>query len=743
MYPYNPNQGSFYQPKQQYAYPQQPQYGQPQYPQAGSFYGQGQQQGQWGNAPQQPPFYPNGQPQQQAWAQQGQPANFNPNWQGVPGAFPQNAFGSFGNVQQVFSQPPVGFQNFAAAPQASYLHQSAPSYSHTPLQNYTVVPQYSALVYTQPQAQVATTAATAVPEAADSINKGPLELYDTFLNKRNKDLSFQALNDDIKKLKDNIKKACSGNGQMKNLYHSIIIESFHKKDIQPSRELCAFMIATGNSNQLSVNQFIEYIKNEQKTASSKGLKQLDNTISKFGQHVNNADSIIDLAKICNDEDERDSMIIDFIHRANNISGVQITQLITLIENPNQRDFIIENQLSPDNGTLTEDLKLKLIGLINSESLRESYIYSNIEAKPSENIKEYMELINNLESIEEQLAKLLCTVVVHNNSNDTNLTLKIQKTLESKDFSQNYQNKLLKQYNKKLEEAEHEEELKAFRYTTINLETISLEELHNNIKKIKDTDKKEKLLKTIINSDQFKKLEPQERTSILEAITNETSDFDFCLIDTIKNAWNTWDTSMLLQIIETISNQNRKKDVQLYILNSQTFKMLPLDQQIDLLTQLPLESQTLKKFYQEKITLETRGEKVPLDWTPINEIHDALKNSEKGFSISDAVGALVFIVENLNCNKKDIMYWNKGMDFETLKNNQLMTDDIKQKIAKSQSFMQKYHAIIKFINSQQVDIIGWSNVKKLAPMGEPLAYFLNAQELQEYRTLTGDMTPLKK
>lgn len=380
MNPYNQNHmGSSYQPNQQYLNPQQQQYPQPQYAQAGPFYGQGQQQGEW-RAPYQQGYYHNQQQQyytnsqgQQACGNQGQNAPFyaqpgagspyagaNPNWQGAPGAFPQHPFSPFNNAQQMFTLPPAGFQNLAAPPQANYVPQSArgfsaPSYPYTPLQNYTTAPQYTppAAIYqaptpasaiphsipmhSQPQPEVVNpVVVNPVAEEGDSIDEDTLRSYIDYLTKRiDQNCSYIALLNTINSLKDLIKDSSDQDNQKTNLYYSKIIEEIYKKDTQPSRQLCAFILATSNDKQLSVDHFINYIQQEITQAKNaedrdKQLEYIGQKIWFFSEHVQDVKDVIQLAHLIEDDVTRDDMIMSFIHRKDIAKNALLDPLIALL-----------------------------------------------------------------------------------------------------------------------------------------------------------------------------------------------------------------------------------------------------------------------------------------------------------------------------------------------------------------------------------------------------------------------------
>ncbi len=654
MNPYNPNQmGSFYQPNQQYPNPQQ-QYPQPQYPQAGPFYGQGQQQGQWG-APSQQGYYPNQQPQyypnsqgQQAWGNQGQNTPFypqpgvgspyagaNPNWQGEPGAFPQHPFPPFNNVQQVFTPPPAGFQNFAAAPQANYFPQStpsfaAPTYPYTPLQNYTAAPQYTppasiayqnptpisaaseshipkytefqpetvspvvvspvavdldkldenALesylyggtpTYHQPQPEtVSPVVVNPIAKKADDIDEDTLESYIDYLTNRiDNNSSCTALSNVIENLRDYIHRDCGNDDQKTNLYYNKIIERNYNENSQPSRALCSFMIDTGNNKQLSVNHFINYIKEEIKQAKNdkspeEELEHIEMRICLFAQHVKDVKGIMQLAKLIQDNDTRDNMINHFIKN-----------------NPN---ILLEQSVDT------------LINLVKEENVRNGWIKERIKVDP-QSIKTHIKSLMNLTSIDKALAEFLATVGLDNVGNDTDTFKKIVKILDKHKVSWR---KLQQDYASKLRQADSAEQMK--------------------------------------------------------------------LSEELQTGWDGGriDLKLMREKFQKIKSKGVKYNLARYILQSNRYDNLDFDSKLSVLEQLPLQSESLKSFHIQKTKLQKYNRKVNLDWNGLNTIANAVTQSEAGFSLTDGIDALTFVKDNLSCTQKELVYWGKNLNYDLLK-----------------------------------------------------------------------------
>ena len=278
---------------------------------------------------------------------------------------------------------------------------SYPAPSFTPLQNYTITPQYtppeapiyqnpplavpqsSAPVYTQPQAQAATIAATAVPEAADGIDEDMLWSYTDYLTSHiDNNSSYTALNDAIEKLKELIENACDNDDQKTHLYYSKIIEQLYLKNVQPSRELCTFMLSTGNHEQISVDHFIKYI--QQETQKAKNDKDPDEQM----EHIN-------------------AKILFFSDHLKNTTD--IIKLANLTPDSNVRDEIINNFIFKDQAILQDPSSEKLINLITKDNVdRKDWIQKRIMVDP-QSIKTYINDLKGLEYIDKNFGEFLATV----------------------------------------------------------------------------------------------------------------------------------------------------------------------------------------------------------------------------------------------------------------------------------------------------------------------------------------------
>lgn len=134
------------------------------------------------------------------------------------------------------------------------------------------------------------------------------------------------------------------------------------------------------------------------------------------------------------------------------------------------------------------------------------------------------------------------------------------------------------------------------------------------------------------------------------------------------------------ILQQVTNIKSKKYQDIFarnVIRSSRFIGLQNGEKLKVLEKLPLQSQSLKKYYIEKIKLQgqsNKGPKVPLRWGALLPamIEEVIKHganpSQGGLDIEDGIEILTFIKNNLVESSINLYYLNQGMSLELCRKN---------------------------------------------------------------------------